>query len=81
MSEFIDYFHYDFQYESFEDYGETNGGRLWFARDLMGMLGYESFDAFENVINRAIQACATLKIQIMDNFRQVECPASTISSP
>ncbi len=72
MSEFIDYFHFDEECESFEDYGHENGGRTWFARDLMSMLGYESFSSFENAINKAIQACTTLKIPILDNFTQIE---------
>jgi DNA-damage-inducible protein D len=68
MSEFIDYFHFEEEYTNFEDYAQTNGGRTWFARDLMNMLGYESFTSFENAINKAIQACTTLKIPILDNF-------------
>jgi DNA-damage-inducible protein D len=72
LSESIDYFHYEEEYESFEDFGQVNGGRKWFARDLMLMLGYENFSSFENAINKAIQACTTLKIPILDNFVQVD---------
>lgn len=72
MSEFIDYFHFEAEYENFEDFGQTNGCRTWFARDLMKMLGYESFDSFENAVNKAIQACTTLKISILGNFTQIE---------
>lgn len=72
MNELIDYFHFEDGYENFEDYGQTNGGRTWFARDLMRMLGYDSFSSFENAINKAIQACATLKIPILGNFTQIE---------
>lgn len=72
MNEYIDYFHFEDDYENFEDFGHENGGLKWFARDLMQMLGYESFTAFENAINKAIQACATLKIPILDNFVQVQ---------
>jgi DNA-damage-inducible protein D len=71
MSEFIDYFHFEEEYENFEDFGQVNGGLMWFARDLMNMLGYESFTSFENALNRAIQACTTLKIPVLDNFVQV----------
>jgi DNA-damage-inducible protein D len=72
MSEFINYFHFEEEYENFEDYGQTNGCRTWFARDLMNMLGYENFTSFENAINKAIQACTTLKIAVLDNFTQIE---------
>jgi DNA-damage-inducible protein D len=71
-TEFIDYFHYDFENESFEDFGQANGGRTWYARDLMKMLGYESFDSFHNAINKAIQACTTLKTLIIGNFDQIK---------
>jgi len=72
MSEFIDYFHFEEDYESFEDFGQMNGGLSWFARDLMKMLGYESFNSFVNAINKAIQACTTLKIPVLGNFTQIE---------
>lgn len=71
MTEVIERFHFG-EGKSFEDYGHANGGVMWSARDFMEMLGYESFASFENAINRAIQACATLKIPIMDNFVQEE---------
>lgn len=72
MDEAIDYFHFEEEYENFEDFGQINGGRKWYARDLMVMLGYESFSSFENAINKAIQACTTLKIPILENFTQIE---------
>jgi DNA-damage-inducible protein D len=72
MGDYIDYFHFDNEYETFEDFGKVNGTRIWFARDLMGMLGYESFSSFENAINKAIQACTTLRIPILGNFTQVQ---------
>ena len=65
MEQAVDYFHFEDDYESFEDYGQTNGTRTWFARELMVMLGYENFGSFENAINKAIQACTTLKIPIL----------------
>jgi hypothetical protein len=38
---------------TFEELGQTNGIRFWYARDLMTLLGYEIFDTFEkNCINR-----------------------------
>jgi len=71
MTEAIEPFHFG-DGKSFEDYGHTNGGIAWYARDLMEMLGYENFKTFENAINKAIQACTTLKIPILGNFTQEE---------
>ena len=68
----LDVFHFDDERQSFEDFGQTNGSRFWFGRDLMKMLGYETFSSFENAINKAVQACTTLKISVLDNIAQVE---------
>ena len=72
MGDFINYFHFDEEYKSFEDYGQANGTTIWWARDLMEMLGYESFASFENAINKAIQACTTLRIPVLGNFTQAQ---------
>jgi len=57
----------------FEELCQINGGASWYARDLMQMLGYESFDAFEKTcINKAIGACTTLHISVVENFQQVQ---------
>jgi len=56
--------------ELFESRGISNGGRTWFARDFMHMLGYESMQAFEQAINRAIGTCTTLGIAVLENFQQ-----------
>jgi DNA-damage-inducible protein D len=56
----------------FEQLGQSNGGRYWFARDLMRMLGYESYSTFKNAINRAAQVCMTLDIPVMENFIEIE---------
>jgi DNA-damage-inducible protein D len=56
--------------ELFENRGISNGGRTWFARDYMEMLGYESMQSFELAINRAIGTCTTLGISVLENFQQ-----------
>jgi DNA-damage-inducible protein D len=56
--------------ELFEGRGISNGGRTWFARDFMEMLGYESMQSFEQAINRAIGTCTTLGISVLENFQQ-----------
>jgi len=58
---------------SFESFSQNNGNTSWYARDLMNMLGYENFDSFEGAcINKAIGACTTLRIPVLENFQQVD---------
>lgn len=66
-----DVFTYEEDCPSFEDLGQDNGFRYWYARDLARCLGYESYAAFKNVINKGIAACATLNIPVDENFVQV----------
>jgi DNA-damage-inducible protein D len=54
----------------FENLARTNGTRFWFARDLMRALGYDDWAAFKKAINKAFAACATLGINILENFIQ-----------
>jgi DNA-damage-inducible protein D len=68
----LDVFHLGRTGKTFEDFGHTNGGRFWYGRDLMALLGYQSFAAFDAAVNRAIRACATLNIPPLENFRQIE---------
>ena len=65
-------FHLEEDRPSFEDLGRNNGGKFWYARDFMRMLGYESFEAFRKPINRAIATCTSLDFQIAENFSQVQ---------
>lgn len=65
-----DVFHFDDDRPNFNSLAHENGFTYWFARDLMEVLGYESYSSFQKAINRAIQACATLNIDILDNFTQ-----------
>ena len=58
---------------NFEALCQINGSASWYARDLMEMLGYENFDTFERTcINKAIGACTTLRIPVLENFQQVQ---------
>jgi DNA-damage-inducible protein D len=68
LSDLVHYFAGDGQL--FEDRGFSNGGRFWFARDFMDMLGYETMQSFEHAINRAIGTCTTLGIPVLENFEQ-----------
>lgn len=38
----------------------------------MVMLGYESYNAFQNAMNKAIGTCTTLGIPVLENFSQVQ---------
>jgi DNA-damage-inducible protein D len=67
-----DVFHFDDDRESFDDYVQENGHDFWYARDLMKFLDYGSYRSFETVINRAIAACMTLGIDVMDNFTKID---------
>jgi DNA-damage-inducible protein D len=65
-------FHVEPDRPSFEDLANENGGKFWYARDFMGMLGYESFTAFQKPINKATATCVALNIPVTEHFRQVD---------
>ena len=65
-------FHVEQDRPSFEDLGKMNGGKFWYARDFMKMLGYESFPSFQKAINKATATCLALNISVTDNFAQVQ---------
>lgn len=44
---------------------------FWFARDLMGPLGYARWENFQRAINRAIESCETSGFRSDDHFRNV----------
>lgn len=55
---------------TFEDFKQENGVCYWWARDLMYLLGYDHWDRFEKVVNRALKACMNLdRIKHYDEFR------------
>jgi DNA-damage-inducible protein D len=54
----------------FEVLAKTNGQRFWYARDLMVALGYDSWATFKKSINKAIGACTTVGISVLENFIQ-----------
>lgn len=61
-----------FDLELFENDAHQNGIRYWHAHDFMLHLGYESWNSFKGVINKAMSSCANLEIDIMDNFSQID---------
>jgi DNA-damage-inducible protein D len=48
--------------DSFEEFAQDNGIRYWYARDLMSMLGYQSWDSFRKAVQRALTALDALEI-------------------
>ncbi|MGR2681574.1 BRO family protein [Chromobacterium haemolyticum] len=67
-----DVFHFDVSKPNFNALSHQNGFVYWFARDLMQMLGYQTFQSFNKPIQKAIAACVSLGIDIQDNFLQIE---------
>jgi len=65
-------FHFDEDKKKFESFAVVNGGRFWFARDFMKMLGYETFQSSRQAIDKAIGTCGRVGISVADNFIQVE---------
>ncbi|TAN42559.1 MAG: hypothetical protein EPN22_12385 [Nitrospirae bacterium] len=59
-------------HKNFEDYAhEIDGEEFWFARDLMGLLGYTKWENFAKVIDKAKQSCHTSGHYIADHFPDV----------
>ena len=44
---------------------------FWYARELMGCLGYTTWRRFKDAINRAIEYCKSAEIEVSDHFREV----------
>lgn len=41
---------------------------FWYARELMGCLGYTTWRRFKDAINRAIESCKSAEIEVLDHF-------------
>lgn len=50
---------------------EDSDIEFWYARDLQKVLGYERWENFVNVIQKAKTACENSKIEVSDHFRDV----------
>ncbi|MBN1546319.1 MAG: DNA damage-inducible protein D [Syntrophaceae bacterium] len=48
---------------------ENSDIEFWYARDIMINLGYERWENFSNVIQRAITACDTMGGEVQNHFR------------
>ncbi|MDR1275039.1 MAG: damage-inducible protein D [Candidatus Accumulibacter sp.] len=58
----------EFSVERFEETARENGIRFWVAHEFMLALGYESWQAFQQVINKAMASCASLNVPIPEVF-------------
>lgn len=60
-------------HKNFDDYAQKteNGLEFWFARDLQGLLGYDKWENFQKVIEKAKIACKTTGLMIEDHFPDV----------
>lgn len=59
-------------HKNFEDYAhEIDEEEFWFARDLMGLLGYTKWENFAKVIDKAKQSCHTAGHSVADHFPDV----------
>lgn len=50
---------------------EDTDVEFWFARELMQLLGYERWENFDKVIQRAMDSCQTAGVKVSDHFREV----------
>lgn len=60
-------------HKNFNDYAQKteNGLEFWFARDLQGLLGYDKWENFQKVIEKAKIACKTTGLVVEDHFPDV----------
>lgn len=63
----------DYKHKVFEEIKHVNEfkAEFWYARELAIALGYERYDKFENVINKAIVSCKNNNINDLDHFSRV----------
>ena len=65
---------YKTSFDDIAQYIEGDNGEqveVWFARDLMPVLGYARRENFQSAIGRAIDSCKSQNISMDDHFREV----------
>ena len=75
---------YKTSFDDIAQYIEGDNGEqveVWFARDLMPVLGYARWENFQSAIGRAIDSCKSQNISMDDHFRAATKMASLGSGP
>lgn len=65
---------YKTSFDDIAQYIEGDNGEqveVWFARDLMPVLGYARWENFQSAIGRAIDSCKSQNISMDDHFREI----------
>ena len=65
--------------KNFEDFAkEKDGTEFWFARDLQTLLGYDKWENFSKVIEKAKESCKNAGAEVLNHFPDVR---KTIAMP
>ncbi len=59
------------QFESIVNVWPDSPLEFWYARELQGALGYDRWENFKKVIDKAVNACQTMEVNVSDHFRDV----------
>lgn len=73
-----DIFHFDPDRPNFEGLAKDNGFRYWLASQLMELLEYANMAPVQNAVNKAMAACAQLKVPINENFVETKSESGAL---
>lgn len=59
------------QFESIVNIWPDSQLEFWYARELQGALGYDRWENFKKVIDKAVNACETMGVTVSDHFRDI----------
>jgi len=60
--------------QRFESLAHENGFRFWWASELAKLLGYEDYSSFKKSVQKAMQVCIGLTVDISDNIVPIRRP-------
>ena len=58
------------QFDSIANVWPEAGVEFWYARDLQEVLGYDRWENFKKVIDKALTSCETTGVNVSDHFRE-----------